>query len=959
MAPRWGGLRPEPYKLSPPDADSDMIVQEGTAWERPGGLRLLDRLGNAITAGMESLSPVDGLRYVDAGGKDVAYVPTWTGDDVPVPGTGLRTLSSMSGVRTVGEMTGGSASLKDRGLALGDRRKAIAKAVREAQKPKKPEKPEKVVVPELTSEDVLTPELTAALDELRTLSRELEELVPRTNADVDAGVVDEVFDRGKGKSITRVGKRRRRTKFGLEDEQFDEHEDAAIPALTERGQELIDKIDAVGEKIDALSADLIKERTSISDDVTAAMAEAEGKKEEARQAYYEVTRPLREDLAEQIIADVLEYFEGYGRTGPATRLRGRLEPGQVPGRNPLRRMLSGVPFSEEEDKQIFRERMIEGLGRLNVLAVDGVSGQRPLDGGTGSVPGGTEGMTRQVEELIKEALDDLVPDSHKEDLFSTDSRRRGLIAHLNDSSGGHRRIATYSGTDAGVTEQPLMDETRRTHEELTDMKPNDRLVAREVNRQIMKALRPDHGSGTFTVALDESFDDARRFNSEDRALVDEAIAVAAAHMPASWVAYLNRMDYKFVYSHRAVHRHPTAERSGEIGFGGRLVGPGAKGFNREERLLDGVRQIIHEIGHAMSDPTNGDNDIATGRGGRGNLRYVMAQAFVSSHLSKGQLTVDTEETKMAIAEIQDAVKTGAITSEEAVKRIQNLDRPSLPAQLIHLADLSEVYGVDEVVWMFDALLAEPEMSYVFKYYRGIESVDPDHRADPSPDGEVLAVGAEMIMAGTIKDEGPLAAALRAHTWASIMMGLDDHDPVPEGEMVRTVVPDVPELLDADGYKVSAEEFLRLALGTDHADGEVDGIPRLAFLAEYQGGNYDKWLIEQIERDWDVTGLTKEHIDQLIVDMRKNARENLPEKITVYRADDGDVVGRIDRAELGPVSVTQSREEASEYGEVVEFEIPREAVEFVNPETGEYVVDPAFLKKRNNNFKDAELNNGTT
>jgi len=136
MAPRWGGLRPEPYKLSPPDADSDMIVQEGTAWERPGGLRLLDRLGNAITAGMESLSPVDGLRYVDAGGKDVAYVPTWTGDDVPVPGTGLRTLKNMSGVRTVGEMTtGSSASLKDRGLALGDRRKAVAEAIREAQKP--------------------------------------------------------------------------------------------------------------------------------------------------------------------------------------------------------------------------------------------------------------------------------------------------------------------------------------------------------------------------------------------------------------------------------------------------------------------------------------------------------------------------------------------------------------------------------------------------------------------------------------------------------------------------------------------------------------------------------------------------------------------------------------------------------------------------------------------------------
>ena len=149
--------------------------------------------------------------------------------------------------------------------------------------------------------------------------------------------------------------------------------------------------------------------------------------------------------------------------------------------------------------------------------------------------------------------------------------------------------------------------------------------------------------------------------------------------------------------------------------------------------------------------------------------------------------------------------------------------------------------------------------------------------------------------------------------------------------------------DADGYKVSAKEFLRLALGTDHAGGEVDGIPRSAFLAEYQGGNYDEWLIGQIERDWDVTGLTKEHIDQLLVDLREHGRKGLPETITVYRADDSDVVGRIDRAQLGPVSVADTREEASEYGEAVEFVIPREAVEFMNPQTYEYVVDPAFLR----------------
>ena len=98
-------------------------------------------------------------------------------------------------------------------------------------------------IPELIPEDVLTPELTAALDELTALSRELEELVPRTNADADVGVADEVFDRDK--SITQIVKAGPTVEFGLEDKQFDEHEDAVIPALTERGQELIDKINAV------------------------------------------------------------------------------------------------------------------------------------------------------------------------------------------------------------------------------------------------------------------------------------------------------------------------------------------------------------------------------------------------------------------------------------------------------------------------------------------------------------------------------------------------------------------------------------------------------------------------------------------------------------------------------------------------------------------------------------------
>jgi hypothetical protein len=190
--PRWGGLRPEPYKLSPPDADRDMIVQEGTAWERPGGLRLLDRLGNAIQAGTESLSPVDGLRYVGTDGKDVAYVPTWVGGEDKVPGTGLQTLSDMPGVRTVGDMTGGSSSLKDRGLALGDRRKAVAEAIREAQKA---QAVQAVVVPEWKPGDPLPKRSGTRRDVVDTSKRKKDVVDSSTLIlDEDAYRVDLKFD---------------------------------------------------------------------------------------------------------------------------------------------------------------------------------------------------------------------------------------------------------------------------------------------------------------------------------------------------------------------------------------------------------------------------------------------------------------------------------------------------------------------------------------------------------------------------------------------------------------------------------------------------------------------------------------------------------------------------------------------------------------------------------------------
>jgi hypothetical protein len=99
--PRWGGLRPEPYDPDAIDADNDGIVQEGTAWERPAGTRLLDELGREIIKGRTSTTPLTGLQYRDRNGKVVEYTPK-----TPSLPTGSRTPLARAG----------SPSLRERGM---------------------------------------------------------------------------------------------------------------------------------------------------------------------------------------------------------------------------------------------------------------------------------------------------------------------------------------------------------------------------------------------------------------------------------------------------------------------------------------------------------------------------------------------------------------------------------------------------------------------------------------------------------------------------------------------------------------------------------------------------------------------------------------------------------------------------------------------------------------------------
>jgi hypothetical protein len=107
--PRWGGLRIEPFDPDARDADGDGIVQEGTAWERPAGLQLVDELGRAIARGQTSKDPMRGLRYVDRSGQDVTYEPTW-GKFVRAAGAPEPGYTKKRGLARLG-----LPSLKDRG----------------------------------------------------------------------------------------------------------------------------------------------------------------------------------------------------------------------------------------------------------------------------------------------------------------------------------------------------------------------------------------------------------------------------------------------------------------------------------------------------------------------------------------------------------------------------------------------------------------------------------------------------------------------------------------------------------------------------------------------------------------------------------------------------------------------------------------------------------------------------
>lgn len=134
MAPR-AQLRIEPYNPNAFDADNDGIVQEGTAWERPVGTRLIgDAFGAVIEAGRTSTVRPSSLRVVDNSGNQVAYVPSYQRKIPSTPSgrpTGGLTLGDKIG--TLGQRYG---TLGDKLPSLGDRQPTLGDKIRSIGTPR-------------------------------------------------------------------------------------------------------------------------------------------------------------------------------------------------------------------------------------------------------------------------------------------------------------------------------------------------------------------------------------------------------------------------------------------------------------------------------------------------------------------------------------------------------------------------------------------------------------------------------------------------------------------------------------------------------------------------------------------------------------------------------------------------------------------------------------------------------
>ena len=166
MASRRFRLRLEPYNPDARDADGDGIVQEGTAWERPAGAKILNELGEEIKRGILSSKRNEKFSVVDRDGKRIDYIPSYA-KQAKIPTERPKTSLEKRGVQTI----------KSRGVRNVDEVVTEAAALSRASAPGTPRQDEPVPVvrssgpdvpadkPKVPAELTMGPELVADLVE--------------------------------------------------------------------------------------------------------------------------------------------------------------------------------------------------------------------------------------------------------------------------------------------------------------------------------------------------------------------------------------------------------------------------------------------------------------------------------------------------------------------------------------------------------------------------------------------------------------------------------------------------------------------------------------------------------------------------------------------------------------------------------------------------------------------------
>ena len=196
-------LRLEAYDPDATDGDGDGIVQDGTAWERPVGTRILDELGREIVRGHKTGTHPKNLSYVDKHGKKVDYTPKHAREVPSERSSGSRTALERIGHSSIGKRTAPTIGSKRPGL--GDLGHSSIVDRHDPPLPKPPSPGKKPKAPEVSTPVAKVQAAYRGKEGLvRLLQQHLDQLLAADNFDLARADEPNQFMRGDGDGLVEL-----------------------------------------------------------------------------------------------------------------------------------------------------------------------------------------------------------------------------------------------------------------------------------------------------------------------------------------------------------------------------------------------------------------------------------------------------------------------------------------------------------------------------------------------------------------------------------------------------------------------------------------------------------------------------------------------------------------------------------------------------------------------------------